>query len=157
MRILKQAEQFPERCGALSEDDKAELLRQLHEDGGFTFRDRPGDGPSDGFMVSLPDAEEVSATDSFTGDDIGDYHDRQRPLLDENTDNHHGGWNDGGEVYQDVSRHYDDLWDAVLQGYGQNEDEAQHGIYHIPSNTTFSPLELSYNGEPGFVMARRAS
>lgn len=159
--ILKQAEQHPERIAAvkeaLSDEDKEELLRQFHEEGGFTFRDRPGDGPTDGFMVSLPDAEEIFAADTHSVEEIADYHERRRELIDSHEDNYHGDWNDreDNKAYQDVSRHHRDLWESVLHGYGEDEAGAQHGIYHIPSGTTFSPLELSYGGETGYTLARK--
>lgn len=162
MKIQTQAEQYPHRVAlfqrsALTDEEKAELARQFHEEGGYTFRHHPGDGPTDGFMVSLPDAEEISPADEFNANKAGDFHERREPLLQSHKDNYDGNWNDRehNNAYQDVSRHLTDLWDAVAQGRGKNDAEAQHGIYHLPSGVTFSPLEFSYNGTPGFTMARR--
>ncbi len=157
MRIWTQAEQYATRIAALTDEDKAELVRRFREDGGYTFRHHPGDGPTDGFMVSLPGAEEVSPADEFTGEKADDFHQRHQDLINSHEDNYDGNWNDEdhNHAYQDVSRNFSDLWEAVEQGNGRNDAEAQHGIYHIPSGITFSPLEFSYNGEPGFMMAGR--
>lgn len=161
MRIQTQAEQYPYRVAlckqGLSEEEKAELARQFHENGGYTYRNHPGDGPKDGFMVSLPGAEEISPADRFTGEIAADFDHRRRPLVEDHEDNYNGAWNDRehNDAYLDVSRNHKDLWDAVEHGYGRNEAEAQHEIYHIPTDSTFSPLQFSYNGQPGFMMAKK--
>lgn len=142
------------RAGRMSEETKKKLFQQLREKGGFSHG-QGGKTPDKGFMVSLPNTEQVTPQSQTTPDTIGDFAERNKAKIKENPDNYHGGWNSPPEDFQDVSRNYQDLWDAVRAGRGEREEDAQHGIYHIPSDTTFSPMEFSYGPDSvGYHMGR---
>lgn len=132
-------------------------VEKAGQGGGYTFHDSPGDGPQSGFMVSVPGAEEIVPREQFSGDDAAQYRQKWDNRIQEDPDHYQGGWDDveAGDFYHDVSKHYDDFWDSGVAGRGKNDAEAQHGIYHLDSDTTFSPLEINYGGTPGYTMAGR--
>ncbi|AEJ94354.1 hypothetical protein LINSTU_105 [Mycobacterium phage LinStu] len=134
-----------------------EVEKAVRETGGYTFRDRPGDGPQSGFMVALPGAEKIVPRDEFSGEDAARYRQEWDDRIREDPDRYQGGWDDveSGNFYHDVAKHYDDLWESGVAGRAENDEDAQHGIYHLDSDTTFSPLEVNYGGTPGYMMARR--
>ena len=91
-------------------ESAAALLKALHDDGGFTLKERLGDGPKTGFMVSLPDFEKTHPIAKLDRD--------PQPLLDyaqqneaeiEAPDQFYGGWLHPTKkiVYLDVSHHFD--------------------------------------------------
>lgn len=141
---------------------------------GLTLRNQLGDGPTDGYMVSLPGYEEVrpytqeaadsaspekqrgwTSTTPMSAETLKNFNEKIQPVLDEHPDNKQGGWGDDGDWFDDVSRHYTDIWDAAKKAYGDNEDEAQHGFYDVKNGISPSPLEFIHKGEPAFFMARR--
>jgi GNAT superfamily N-acetyltransferase len=138
---------------------------------GLTMKDKLGDQPTDGYMVSLPGYEEVRPYDAqsaqgekkknWTSDEpmsaktLEDYNEKILPVLAQNPDNRQGGWADDGDWFDDVSRHHTDIWDAAKQAYGEKEEDAQHGFYDVKNGISPSPLEFIYKGEPAFFMARR--
>lgn len=139
---------------------------------GVTLRNELGDAPTSGYMVSLPGHEEVrpydaqaaQATDKddvwtsktpMSAETLEDFHNKKLPAIMQDKNNYHGGWLDDGDWFDDVSRNYQDIYDAAKQAYGETPEEAQHGFYDIKNGISPSPLEFIYKGEPAFFMARR--
>lgn len=106
--------------------------------GGYTFRDRAGDQPTSGTMVSLPRSEGHEKHDipvgQVTGDDIADYQGQKWDVIHRRPDQYGGGWDNdrgGGDGmhYQDVSRNFPDPWDAAGYAVGGG----QKGVYDLDS------------------------
>lgn len=108
------------------------LINHPETGGGYTIRERPGDAPTSGTMVSLPRAEgheenDIDA-DAITGDDVANYQTRKWDVIQGHPGNSGGGWaNDqppagDGKFYQDVSRNFADPWDAAGFAMGGDQD-----------------------------------
>jgi hypothetical protein len=102
--------------------------------GGFTLRDRPGDGPRSDFMVSLPTSEgheeQVLSRPEVNGDNQTDYINRKWDTVHSHPDQYAGGWDEGGPWYNDVSRHVQDPRDAAelaLSGGQKAVYDLDHG------------------------------
>jgi len=110
--------------------DTMDTINHPQTGGGFTMRDRPGDGPTSGTMVSLPRAEgheESGLTrDQVNGDNQADYMDRKWDKIHE-PNNYGGGWDEKGKWYNDVSKNFKDPWEAA--GYAMKGDQA--GVYDL--------------------------
>lgn len=132
------------------------VMKDVDETGGFSRRG-PQKAPDKGFMVAQPGAEKIEPSPGFSGQSIADYGQQHSPAMEADPDLYQGGWNDeeSGDFYHDLSKHHDDIWDAAKAGYGDNEEDAQHGIYDLGTGTTFSPLELHNKWGPGYMMAGR--
>ena len=82
-------------------------------DGGFTFRNAPGDGPTSGYMVSTnPESERVIPTATLTPQAVRDYINEFGGTLN-SSDKYIGGWDDGGNFYLDISTHVQDKEEAI--------------------------------------------
>lgn len=112
------------------------LINDPHTGGGYTLRDKPGDAPSSGTMVSLPRAqgheENTLDADAVNGDDVADYVTRKWDVVHHQPDQYAGGWaNTGdegdGKFYHDVSRNFKDPWEAA--GYAMGG--GQLGVYDL--------------------------
>lgn len=148
---------YREAAAPAFDDDWKEQAMGLinHPDtgGGYTLRDRPGDAPTNGTMVSLPRAEgheenHVDA-DSIGGDDVADYVTRKWDTTHSRPDQYAGGWaNTGdegdGKFYQDVSRNVKDPWEAA--GYAMGG--GQLGVYDLDGYYT-------HDGSPSEVPTRQ--
>jgi hypothetical protein len=79
----------------------------IREHGGFTTKNHLGDNPAGGYMVSLDkDSEHALPADSFTDEDVEAYKQAHADALaDPNA--YLGAWHYGGQVYLDVSHHFD--------------------------------------------------
>ena len=132
------------------------VMKDVDETGGFSRRG-PQKAPDKGFMVAQPGTEKIEPSPGFSGQSISDYGQQHTPAMEADPDLYQGGWNDeeSGDFYHDLSKHHNDIWDAAKAGYGENEDDAQHGVYDLGTGTTFSPLELHNKWGPGYMMARR--
>lgn len=132
------------------------VMKDIAETGGFTRRG-PGKGPSSGYMVSIPGAEETQPAGEVSGESVADYGRRHRQQIEHDPDLYQGGWGEEGDpkFYHDVSRHHNDIWDAAQAAYGKTPEEAQHAFYDVNTGVSPSPLELIRGGEPGFTMAKR--
>ena len=84
--------------------------------GGFTFHDRPGDGPHAGYMVSThPDREEIIPLDEMSPEDVAKFKENNVDLFQGHPENYLGGWanQDNQKFYLDVPQHDPRLWGAV--------------------------------------------
>lgn len=84
--------------------------------GGFTFHDRPGDGPTSGYMVSThPDREEIIPLDEMSPEDVAKFKENNVDLFQGHPENYLGGWanQDNHKFYLDVPQHDPRLWGAV--------------------------------------------
>jgi GNAT superfamily N-acetyltransferase len=110
--------------------DTMDTINHPQTGGGFTMRDRPGDGPTSGTMVSLPRSEgheESGLTrDQVNGDNQADYMDRKWDKIHE-PNNYGGGWDEKGKWYNDVSKNFKDPWEAA--GYAMKGQ--QNGVYDL--------------------------
>lgn len=124
-----------------------------HPDGA-TFRDEPGDGPTDGYMVSLPGTEEKIPFYMLMPEDVGDF---ARDNADEinRPGNGMGTWSSpvpGGEseaphLYMDVSHNHDDSWEAAQAA----TEGDQIGIYDL-THPDYNPKDRTrYVDTPQFV------
>jgi hypothetical protein len=131
-------------------------MKDIDETGGFSRRG-PQKAPPKGFMVAQPGTEHVEPSPGYSGESISEYGKQHLPAMEADPDLYQGGWDDkeSGDFYHDMSRHHDDIFDAAEAGYGDNDDDAQHGIYDLGTGTTFSPLELHNKWGPGYMMAGR--
>lgn len=116
-------------------EDVMNVINHPETGGGYTLRDKPGDGPTSGTMVSLPRAEgheEAFPVRGLSGDAVADYVDRKWDPVHEHPDNFAGGWANTGEggddqFYQDISRNYSDPWEAA----GDAMKGGQLGVYDL--------------------------
>ena len=108
------------------------LMHAVTKQGGFTFRDLVGDGPGEGYMVSVDKSTEKKIPlRDLTSADVADYMSiHQQALKDPN--NYLGGWVHKGNVYLDISRHTTDR-DEALNLARANQ---QLGIYDIGRGET---------------------
>lgn len=124
-----------------------------HPDGA-TFRDEPGDGPTDGYMVSLPGTEEKVPFYMLTPEDVGDF-------ARDNADDLNGPGNNMGtwsspvpgsssaapHLYMDVSHNHDDSWEAAQAAQAGD----QIGIYDL-THPDYNPQDRTrYVDTPQFV------
>lgn len=160
--ILTQAAQYPQRVAAvkaaITDEEANGLLGEFRDNGGFTFRDHPGDGPTNGFMVSLPNTERTSPADAHSADEIKNFHNDYRPVIDADPANHHGDWNADGLAYQDVSRNIKNPWEAAETGH--NDD--QLAIYDLNQDKSIDTPDainqLFWKGDfdqPGYIFSTR--
>jgi hypothetical protein len=124
-----------------------------HPDGA-TFRDEPGDGPTDGYMVSLPGTEEKIPFHLLMPEDVGDF---ARDNADDINapGNGMGTWSSpvpGGpskapHLYMDVSHNHDDSWEAA---HAATEGD-QIGIYDL-THPDYNPEDRTrYVDTPQFL------
>lgn len=139
MKILKQAEQYPERCAVLHtaipeypsrrwKEKLMDRLVQQYEGGepmGFTLRDELGDGPSSGTMVSYPPGDNehnrgVPLSD-VTAKNLAAAALTRRERVHSDPDNFFGTWVEDdsvdpyGRLFADVSESIDEPNDALEQ------------------------------------------
>lgn len=109
-----------------------DVMHSVTKQGGFTFRDVVGDGPGDGFMVSVAKHNEVKVPmRDLTPDKVADYMSvHQQELKDPN--NYLGGWVYKGNVYLDISRHTRDRGEAMKLARANQ----QLGVYDIGKGET---------------------
>ena len=84
--------------------------------GGFTFHDRPGDGPHSGYMVSThPDREEIIPLDEMSPEDVAKFKENNVDLFQGHPENYLGGWanQENQKFYLDVPQHDPRAWGAV--------------------------------------------
>lgn len=103
---------LPEKKGRGSAEWNDAISKAINE-GGFSFRDTPGDGPKDGYMVSVNrEAERPLPLDSVSPQVVSDYIDEFGEILDGNPDKYIGGWVHKGKLYLDISTHVKDRDEA---------------------------------------------
>ena len=109
-----------------------DVMHAVTKDGGFTFHDATGDGPSEGYMVSVAKNNEVKVPlRDLTSAHVADYMSlHQQELKDPN--NFLGGWVHKGNVYLDISRHTQDRNEAMKLARANQ----QLGIYDIGKGET---------------------
>jgi hypothetical protein len=125
-RIIKQAEQF----AAPNFDDqwRHDTMKSIDDTGGFTMKDRAGDGPGpgQGTMVSLP--SDKPPIPKATGDNQADYVREHWDQTHSDPDLYSGGWKqDDKNFYNDISRRHDDPWDAAQAAVSGD----QLGVYDL--------------------------
>ena len=82
-----------------------EVVREMHEEGGFTVNPRTGDRPETGVFVSVKGHEEKHELESFGKEQVSEYINSPDNLAQlTRTRNLVGGWGEDGEAYLDVSR-----------------------------------------------------
>jgi hypothetical protein len=104
---------------------------------GMTFKHHPGDGPDDGYMVSLP-RDQVERKIPFYMALPEDFHDYGMDYRDEinKPGNGMGGWKYGPDYYLDVSHNHDDSWPAAHSAI----ENDQTGVYDL-SSPDYNPPE----------------
>jgi hypothetical protein len=109
-----------------------DAMHALTKDGGFTLHDHVGDGPKDGYMVSLnKDTEEVHDLSEFQREHLAAFRERHaQELADPRS--YLGGWVHEGKVYLDVSHHEPDLNKAMDLA----RQHKQLGIYDVAGSRT---------------------
>jgi hypothetical protein len=114
------------------DDWSRDLMHAVTKDGGFTFHDHVGDGPSGGYMVSVDKhGEETVPIKDLTPGRVADYMSvHQQDLKDPH--NYLGGWVYKGKVFLDVSRNVADRNEAMRLG----DANSQLGIYDLNSGQT---------------------
>jgi hypothetical protein len=124
-----------------------------HPDGA-TFRDEPGDGPTDGYMVSLPGTEEKIPFYMLTPEDVGDFARANADDLN-GPGNNMGTWSSpvpgsssaAPHLYMDVSHNHDDSWEAAQAAQAGD----QIGIYDL-THPDYNPEDRTrYVDTPQFV------
>lgn len=120
------------RPGKHEDEWSKNVMHAVTKDGGFTFHDVTGDGPTKGYMVSVAKQNEQKIPmRDLTPDHIADYMSiHQQELKDPR--NFLGGWVHKGNVYLDVSRHSDDHAEAMQLARANK----QLGIYDIGKGQT---------------------
>lgn len=89
------------------------VLDAIRRDEGFSFRDKVGDGPSGGYMVSVNKHTETRIPiNQLTAADVADYMSVHQQELAE-PDQYMGGWLHKGYIYLDVSKNVRDLDEAM--------------------------------------------
>lgn len=109
-----------------------DVMQAVTKDEGFTLHDAIGDGPRTGYMVSVDKGtEKVIPLRDLRPEDIADYRDlHQQELADPSS--FLGAWVWKGKVYLDVSKHFDDLAQA-MEAARQHD---QIGVYDIAKGET---------------------
>jgi len=152
-RLAKQAATFnttPNKpVKPVNEWDK-DVMHAVTKDGGFTFHDAIGDGPSDGFMVSVAKHNEVKMpVRGLTSAHIADYMSTHQQELKDPA-NYLGGWVYKGNVYLDISRHVPDREQAMKLARANN----QLGIYDIGKGETLMTEPEQQEQKAAFVVGR---
>lgn len=132
-----------------------DVMHSVTKDGGFTFRDVVGDGPKEGYMVSVnKDTEVKMPLRDLTSAHVADYMStHQQTLKDPN--NYLGGWVYKGNVYLDISRHTPDREEALRLARANK----QLGIYDIGKGETVLTADHPEQQQPqraAFVTTRTA-
>lgn len=134
----------------MSEQWGKEVMDAANE-GGFTFHDHVGDGPTDGYMVSLyKNCETKLPMQELTADHVRDFCTRHADLL---ARPHHylGGWLDKGHFYLDVSVHVPKVDQALRDAIRAR----QLGVYDVTNKRTMDTDEEGWRrGLPGVVGSR---
>lgn len=92
--------------------------------GGFSFYQKPGDGPTSGYSVSThPDREEIIDMDEVGPEDVSKFMDNNVDLYTGHPENMVGGWanQDNHKFYLDVPEHDPNLWGAVNTALDNDE------------------------------------
>lgn len=120
-------------------------------EGGFTLHDHVGDGPKQGYMVSLTkDQEFKRPMEELTADHIRDFVNANAEAL-ERPHHYLGGWLEGGHFYLDVSKHIPDLNRATAEAVRNK----QLGIYDLNNGRTMYTEEAgALTGHPGVLGSR---
>lgn len=120
-------------------------------DGGFTFHDHVGDGPRDGYMVSLyKNCETKLPMQELTAEHVRDFSARHADLL---ARPHHylGGWLEKGHFYLDVSVHVPEVDQALRDAIRAR----QLGVYDVTKQRTLDTEQEGWlRGLPGVVGSR---
>ena len=133
----------------LSPQDMDKLMGEVGQ-GGFTFRNKPGDGPTSGTMVSLPREEGHEEVMDFskgqrpTPENMQDRINRKDEVVQSDPGNYHGGWEEEPGFYHDISRNFQDPWEAA--GYALKGK--QKGVYDLDGH-------FDQHGEPSSVDTSR--
>lgn len=164
-RIETQRDQWPHRTATPEHLDRKwkndvmdAVMRSAPDNSGqhgITFRDHPGDGPTTGYMVSLPKSEgheQHHPMDELSGKTLGDYGDRERKVINRDPRNSQGGWEQDRDWYNDVSRNYGDLWHADKDAY-QGEQKA---IYDLDRNRSVDTDEGGWMTGAPWITGRMA-
>lgn len=119
--------------------------------GGFTLHDHVGDGPTEGYMVSLyKDSEFSKPMTELTPEHVRNFVAQNSEALGKP---HHylGGWLQDGKFYLDVSVHIPDINRATAQAV-RNQ---QLGIYDLNRGRTIHTEEAGYmTGSPAVLGSR---
>lgn len=129
-----------------------DVMHSVTKDGGFTFHDVVGDGPTDGFMVSVAKHNEVKIPlRDLTSAHVADYMSTHQQEL-KDPSNYLGGWVHKGNVYLDVSRHTSDRNEAMSLARANQ----QLGIYDIGKGETLMTEQEQQQAAPkaAFVVAK---
>jgi len=125
----------------------ADAIRSIHnqEYPGITVHENVGDAPTHGYMVSLPDYEQVQSYSRLTPRDIRDYITKHQDVL-EQPGNFYGGWEEDDPQgrprwYHDVSRNIEDPWEAAEAAQGGH----QKAVYDLNTNEVRNTPEFLHD------------
>lgn len=160
-RIETQREQWPHRTAIPEHLDRKwkndtmdAVLRSAPDESGqhgLTQRDHPGDGPQHGYMVSLPGHEEHHPMADVSGQTLGDYGERNRDVINE-PGNQQGGWEQGRDWYNDVSKNYGDLFHADKDAFTGN----QQALYDLDRERNVDTGEAGWMTGAPWITGRRS-
>jgi hypothetical protein len=127
-----------------------DVMDAAHQ-GGFTLHDHVGDGPTDGYMVSLcKDSEFKTPIEHLNADHVRDFVDANADALSK-PHNYLGGWLENGHFYLDVSTHIPEMNRATTEAVRNR----QLGIYDLNNGRTIHTDEAGWlTGHPGIVGSR---
>lgn len=117
-RIESQRQQWPHRAATLHRHAVPEhpsrkylddLMRHIEENGwgGMTVKEHPGDAPGSGYMVSLKGTEHKIPLDELSGSALKEFLEKHHDLINAHPEHYMGGWQEGRDWYNDVSRRHD--------------------------------------------------
>ena len=131
------------------------LLRSVLYRKGFTVHDHLGDAPTTGYMVSLQGYEEPYPLQELEAapEIIEAYFEEHEPIISQ-PGNYFGAWLHKGNVYLDVSRHFDNVSEALEAGREWNQlaiFDLSHGIsISVPTGETIEGARV-YGRNPTVV------
>ena len=127
-----------------------DVMDAAHQ-GGFTLHDHVGDGPTDGYMVSLcKDSESKTPMEHLNAEHVRDFVSANADALNR-PHNYLGGWLENGHFYLDVSTHVPEMNRATTEAVRNR----QLGIYDLKNGRTIHTDEAGWlTGHPGVVGSR---
>ena len=130
---------------------------------GHTTKDVPGDGPTRGYMVSIPEhAGKPYPYDQLSPEQLAEFARSRRDVVNGDPDTYMGGWReidkDGDNWYDDVSENDLDPWSAARKA----DERREKGVYDLNEDRTIPTDEMMAQthwggdpNQPGWIFSRR--
>lgn len=130
---------------------------------GHTTKDVPGDGPTRGYMVSIPEhAGTPYPYDRLSPDQLAEFARSRRDVVNADDDTYMGGWreidDDGDNWYDDVSENDLDPWSAARKA----DERGEKAVYDLNEDhsvpTDEMMMQTHWGGDPnqpGWIFSRR--